>query len=207
MGKAVVSSGAELEKLVSKGRVVRVKSLPRRIVLERYSPRRSLSQVRASPRKRLLPALSPLTRRSPSSRRSLPGQWPPGTEAGGRERAKGTVQAGAEAGLRDRGPEETGQGRQPGQGGAESRHKTPFSDRESADGCRTEQQQNREQPAAGEGKGAAPAGGARKAKYGAVEDSTSEGREQDVPHGGDNELHAPAPGRVGRDPKDGQRSV
>ena len=49
--------------------------------------------------------------------------------------------------------------------------------------------------AARTGHGAAPAGGERGAEDGAIEDSTSEGREQDVPHGRDQEPHAPSPRR------------
>ena len=54
--------------------------------------------------------------------------------------------------MLDRGQEEARQGSQPGQGGAKSRPRTLLSDGESADEGRTEQQQNREQLAAGAGK-------------------------------------------------------
>ena len=108
--------------------------------------------------------------------------------------------------MLDQDQEEARQGSQPGEEGAESRLKTLLLDGESADESRTEQQQNKEQLAAGAGKGAAQGGVAREAKNGAVEDGTSKGKEQGVPHGRDKELHEPAPGRAGRDPKDDQRS-
>ena len=74
---------------------------------------------------------------------------PPGTEAGGRERVKGAVQAGAEAGLLGRGQEKAGQCSQPGQGGTGSCPRTPLSNGEPADEGRTEQQRDREELAAG----------------------------------------------------------
>ena len=119
---------------------------------EKYSPRGSSMLTKFGPRKSLFPDLPQSARRSLSPRSSRPGQGAARTKAGRQEGAEGTVQTNTETGRRERDQEEAKQGRQPGQGGTESRLKTILLDGDTTDESRTEQQPNREQRDAGEKK-------------------------------------------------------